>query len=98
MKGLLKITKNRDKKTEPNKRPLAPVTNNITTYTNHQLTERETQVLQLSANGFSAKQIADMLFISSETVNTHTRNTLVKLGARNAKHAIAIAIRKKTIK
>lgn len=61
------------------------------------LSEREVEVLLLSAEGHSLKQIAEMLNISVDTVDTHSRNVVGKLSARNMKHAIATALRNKLI-
>jgi DNA-binding NarL/FixJ family response regulator len=61
------------------------------------LTEREKEVLQLTANGENMKMIADLLFISTDTVDKHSRNIVSKLQARNMKHAVAIGIRSKMI-
>jgi two-component system NarL family response regulator len=43
------------------------------------LTSRETEVLELMADGFSTEQIADKLFIGKVTVRTHVSNVLKKL-------------------
>src|SRR5208337_2321346 len=40
------------------------------------MSEREFAVLKLLARGLSSRQIADMLFISPNTVDTHRRNLL----------------------
>jgi DNA-binding CsgD family transcriptional regulator len=45
--------------------------------------KREFEIIQLLANGLNTKQIADKLFISSFTVNTHRRNMLQKSGKEN---------------
>lgn len=47
------------------------------------VTKRELEVLRLIAEGFSAKEIADKLFISQTTVITHKKNLKEKLGVRN---------------
>lgn len=57
------------------------------------LSEREVEVLALSADGYSNKQLAAKLHISDDTIDTHNRNIVAKLGARNMKQAIAIGIR-----
>lgn len=49
-------------------------------YERHYLTERETEVIQLIAGGNSTKQIADRLFLSVRTVETHRKNIYRKLG------------------
>lgn len=56
------------------------------------LSPREQEVLSLIAAGFELQQIADELIISVNTVRTHTRNALRKLGANNRAHAIALAM------
>ncbi|MBK7149347.1 MAG: helix-turn-helix transcriptional regulator [Bacteroidetes bacterium] len=61
------------------------------------LSEREKEVLQLTANGENMKMIADLLFITQDTVDKHSRNIVSKLQARNMKHAVAIGIRTKLI-
>jgi DNA-binding NarL/FixJ family response regulator len=58
-----------------------------------QITRRQRQILQLIANGGSTTAAARDLGLSEETVKTHTRNALARLGARNRTHAVAIAMR-----
>lgn len=61
----------------------------------HEITsERETQVLQYIARGYSNREIAVELEISEETVKTHIKNLLLKLGASCRTHAVAIALRR----
>jgi DNA-binding NarL/FixJ family response regulator len=57
------------------------------------LTRRQRQILQLLANGESTTVAARELDLSEETVKTHTKHALARLGARNRTHAVAIAIR-----
>jgi DNA-binding NarL/FixJ family response regulator len=57
------------------------------------LTRRQRQILQLLANGESTTVAARELDLGEETVKTHTKNALARLGARNRTHAVAIAIR-----
>jgi len=57
------------------------------------LTRRQRQILQLLADGESTTVAARELDLSEETVKTHTKNTLARLGARNRTHAVAIAVR-----
>lgn len=49
-----------------------------------QLSEREMEVFLLVANGKSTKDIAEALFLSPHTVNTHRKNILKKLSCKNA--------------
>jgi DNA-binding NarL/FixJ family response regulator len=57
------------------------------------LTGRQRQILQLLANGESTTVAARELDLSEETVKTHMKNALARLGARNRTHAVAIALR-----
>lgn len=57
------------------------------------LTRRQRQILQLLANGESTTVAARELDLSEETVKTHTKHALARLGAKNRTHAVAIAVR-----
>ena len=57
------------------------------------LTSRQRQILQLLANGESTTVAARELDLSEETVKSHMKSTLVRLGAKNRTHAVAIALR-----
>jgi DNA-binding NarL/FixJ family response regulator len=57
------------------------------------LTHRQREILQMLANGESTMAAARELDLSEETVKTHTKNALARLGARNRTHAVAIAVR-----
>ncbi len=57
------------------------------------LTRRQREILQLLANGESAAVAARELDLGEETIKTHTKNALARLGAKNRTHAVAIAIR-----
>lgn len=57
------------------------------------LTPREREILSLIATGASHDAIADTLFISRETVRTHTRKIHRKLGASSRAKVVSIAIR-----
>jgi DNA-binding NarL/FixJ family response regulator len=61
------------------------------------LTRRQREILQLVANGESTTVAARELGLSEETVKTHTKNALGRLGARNRTHAVAIALRESLI-
>jgi DNA-binding CsgD family transcriptional regulator/ketosteroid isomerase-like protein len=56
------------------------------------LTERERQVVSLIALGCDSGQIATELFISPETVRTHVRNAMSKLGARTRAQLVALVL------
>lgn len=59
-----------------------------------QLSEREQQVLELIVKEFTTTEIAETLFISNSTVETHRRHLLEKLGARNSAGLVRIAFEK----
>jgi DNA-binding NarL/FixJ family response regulator len=61
------------------------------------LTRRQRQILQRLADGESTTVAARQLDLSEETVKTHTKNALARLGARNRTHAVAIAIRESLV-
>ncbi|MDX1447395.1 response regulator transcription factor [Lishizhenia sp.] len=56
-----------------------------------QLSKREIEVLQLVVNGYSSKQIAEKLFLSHHTVNTHRKNILKKVGVKNISELVLFA-------
>jgi two-component system response regulator DesR len=55
------------------------------------LTERETDVLRLHAEGMDPREIAASLFLSYGTVRNYLTSATDKLGAKNRIHAIKIA-------
>jgi DNA-binding NarL/FixJ family response regulator len=61
------------------------------------LTRRQREILQSLANGESTTVAARELDLSEETVKTHTKNAVARLGARNRTHAVAIALRESLI-
>lgn len=56
-----------------------------------ELTEREAEVLTLIAGGWSNQEISEKLYIGTETVKSHVRSILLKLGARNRTQAVIAA-------
>jgi DNA-binding CsgD family transcriptional regulator len=61
------------------------------------LSNREREVLELLAEGLSGAEIAAKLFLSPETVRTHIRNAMAKLGASTRSHAVALALTRREI-
>jgi DNA-binding NarL/FixJ family response regulator len=55
------------------------------------LTKRELEVLRLIAEGHTNQEIADKLFISAWTVDTHRKNLLLKFNAKNTAILIRLA-------
>lgn len=55
------------------------------------LTRREKEVLELIAEGMTNNEIAQKLFISTGTVDTHRKNLLAKMEAKNTASLIRIA-------
>lgn len=62
-----------------------------------ELTKREGEVLELVALGKTNGEIADRLFISVKTVETHKSHILDKLGLRNSGELIKYAIKNKIV-
>ena len=52
------------------------------------------QVLEEVAAGNANKMVADNLHVSEETVKSHMRSILSKLGANDRTHAVTIAIKR----
>jgi two-component system, NarL family, response regulator LiaR len=55
------------------------------------LTPRELEILQLIASGLSNREIASQLFVSENTVKTHSSRVFDKLNARRRTQAVQIA-------
>jgi DNA-binding NarL/FixJ family response regulator len=60
--------------------------------TDESLTEREREVLALLSRGLTNRQIGDELYLGVETVRTHVRNVLRKLGVDNRTQAALYAL------
>lgn len=58
------------------------------------LTEREIEVLKQVAAGNSNKIVATHLSVSEDTIKTHMRSILSKLGANDRTHAVTIALKR----
>jgi PAS domain S-box-containing protein len=59
---------------------------------NGQLSPRELEVVRLIALGNTSPEIAAELHIAHETVRTHARNAMEKVGARSRAHLVARAL------
>jgi DNA-binding NarL/FixJ family response regulator len=76
---------------------LTPLLLGITAETTPSLSPREREVLRLVSEGKKNEEIGKQLFISSDTVRTHLRRAITKLGASNRTQAVAIALRRSLI-
>lgn len=62
------------------------------------LTARELEVLRLAASGLSNRDLARELHVSEATVKTHLHHAFIKLSADNRQAAIAVAVKRGTIR
>lgn len=62
------------------------------------LSHREQEVLECLYTGSSTKEIAEALFISHHTVDSHRKNLIHKLEAKNSIHLIYLALQKGFLK
>jgi DNA-binding CsgD family transcriptional regulator len=58
------------------------------------LSDREAEILAGAADGETAAQTGERLYLSTETVKSYRKRVIAKLGARNGTHAVALALRK----
>lgn len=56
------------------------------------ITKREKEILGLICDGFTNPEIAEKLFISLPTANTHRKSLLAKFGAKNVASLVKIAV------
>ncbi len=56
------------------------------------LTAREREIATLLSNGLTGEQIAELLFLSPETVRTHVRNAMRRAGAKTRAHLAALTV------
>ena len=62
------------------------------------LSAREREILQMLADGCSNREVSERLVVSVETVKTHVKHILAKLGAEHRTQAVAIGIRQSLIR
>jgi DNA-binding NarL/FixJ family response regulator len=58
------------------------------------ITKRESEILKLIADGLTNQEIADKLFISTFTVDSHRKNLLLKFNAKNTAILIKTVVSK----
>ena len=61
------------------------------------LSRREKEVLELIAEGYTNPQIAEKLFVSPFTVDSHRKNLIAKLNVKNTAMLIRFAVENKLI-
>lgn len=57
------------------------------------ISDREIEIIQLIAEGYTNQQIAEKLFLSAHTVNTHRKNIMSKLGVKNTAGIVMYAVK-----
>jgi DNA-binding NarL/FixJ family response regulator len=57
------------------------------------ISERENEIIKLIAEGQTNQQIAEILFLSNHTVNTHRKNIMAKLGVKNTAGIVMYAVK-----
>jgi two-component system NarL family response regulator len=71
------------------------ITDKLTRYiASQKLSDREVEVLGLISKGKSNKEIADLLFVTENTVKMHVKKILLKLKANDRTQAVVIAIQR----
>lgn len=61
------------------------------------ISEREQEIITLIAEGYTNNQIADKLFLSNHTVNTHRKNIMAKLGVNNTAAVVMYAVKSQLV-
>ena len=61
------------------------------------ISEREMEIIRFVSGGLSNQEIADKLFLSVHTVNTHRKNIMSKLGINNTAGLVMYAVRNQLV-
>lgn len=61
------------------------------------ISEREMEIITLIAEGYSNKEVADKLFLSTHTITTHRKNIMNKLGVNNTAGLVLFAVRENLV-
>ena len=61
------------------------------------LTKREIEIIEKISEGLCSKEIANVLYISVRTVETHRRNILSKLNLKNTAEMVRYALENKIV-
>jgi DNA-binding NarL/FixJ family response regulator len=71
------------------------IAHSLATYAlDERLTDRETTILSLVADGQANKQIASRLDLSTDTIKAHLKAVFAKLGVNDRTHAVTVALRR----
>jgi DNA-binding NarL/FixJ family response regulator len=62
-------------------------------YNTVKLTRRETEVVKYLAKGLAGKEIAEIMYLSEHTVESHAKTARLKTGAKNAAELVTIALK-----
>ncbi len=62
------------------------------------LTERESEIIVWISEGYTNAQIAEKLFLSNHTINTHRKNIMAKLGVKNTAGIVMYAVKMDLVK
>jgi DNA-binding CsgD family transcriptional regulator len=61
------------------------------------ISERELEVIRYIAEGYTNVEIADKLYLSQHTINTHRKNIMAKLGVNNTAAIVMYAVKTKLV-
>lgn len=87
----LTLTRRRDAAKVPTTDPETPFAADEQRLAEFGITPREREILGLIAAGLSNREIADKLFVSENTVKTHSSRLFDKLGAKRRTQAVQLA-------
>jgi DNA-binding NarL/FixJ family response regulator len=62
------------------------------------ISNREVEIIRLIAQGYTTKEIADQLFLSTHTIVTHRKNIMRKLGINNTASLVIYAVQENIVK
>lgn len=73
------------------------IKDNFSNQTELLVTRRELEVLKLMAQGLTNQEIADNLFVSASTIDSHRKNLISKLHVKNTAALVRVAFEKKIL-
>lgn len=75
----------------------APLNPNLDNCLPVSLSNREIEIIQFIAKSYTNREIAEKLFLSTHTINTHRKNIMQKLEIRNTAGLVLYAIKEKLV-